>query len=66
LFCLWNKYLSFLDPTEVTSLGKVYAEGRISPLLIGSVKSNMGHAEAAAGIAGKILRPNWLCAKQLM
>jgi len=42
----------FLDPTEVGSLGKVYADGRSSPLLIGSVKSNMGHAESAAGIAG--------------
>ncbi|MBP5971175.1 SDR family NAD(P)-dependent oxidoreductase [Brasilonema sp. CT11] len=44
------------DPIEVNALGAVFAEGRSthSPLLIGSVKTNIGHAEAAAGIAGLI------------
>lgn len=41
------------DMVEITSLGRVYAqEGREEPLLIGSVKSNIGHAFAAAGSAG--------------
>ncbi len=44
------------DPIEVGALGAVVA-GRKSPdrpLWIGSVKSNFGHLEAAAGIAGMI------------
>jgi beta-ketoacyl ACP synthase len=41
------------DMVEITSLGRVYAgEGRDEPLMIGSVKSNIGHAFAAAGSAG--------------
>ena len=44
------------DPIEAKALGKVMSEGRASdaPCLIGSVKSNIGHLEAAAGIAGFI------------
>ena len=42
------------DPIEVKALGAVLGEGRTSPLMIGSVKTNIGHLEAAAGIAGLI------------
>ena len=44
------------DPIEVRAASAVYGEGRPSnrPLLIGSVKTNIGHLEAAAGIAGVI------------
>jgi acyl transferase domain-containing protein len=39
------------DPIEVSALHTVFGEGRNKrkPLYIGSVKSNIGHLEAAAG-----------------
>jgi phthiocerol/phenolphthiocerol synthesis type-I polyketide synthase C len=42
------------DPIEAKALGAVYgaARGEAGRCRIGSVKSNMGHLEAAAGIAG--------------
>lgn len=44
------------DPIEVQALGKVLGEARTpaTPLLIGSVKANVGHMEAAAGVGGVI------------
>ncbi|MEQ9332959.1 SDR family NAD(P)-dependent oxidoreductase, partial [Thalassobaculum sp.] len=42
------------DPIEMNALAAVMGEGRIAPLVVGSVKSNLGHLEAAAGIAGLI------------
>jgi acyl transferase domain-containing protein/acyl carrier protein len=44
------------DPIEVEAIGAVFGESHSqeSPLLIGSLKTNMGHLEAAAGIAGLI------------
>ena len=44
------------DPIEARALGMVLGRGRPedSPLLIGAVKTNLGHTEAAAGIAGFI------------
>ena len=44
------------DPIEARALGTVLGKGRpeSSPLLLGAVKSNLGHLEAAAGMAGFI------------
>ena len=44
------------DPIEARALGRVLGRARpqSAPLLIGAVKSNLGHLEAAAGIAGFI------------
>ena len=42
------------DPIEAGALGAVFKDQRDQPLLIGSVKTNLGHLEAAAGIAGVI------------
>jgi len=42
------------DPIEVHALQAVYGKYSTSSLLLGSVKSNMGHLEGAAGIAGLI------------
>lgn len=38
------------DPQEVNSIADVFCKGRNTPLLIGSVKSNMGHSEPASGL----------------
>jgi acyl transferase domain-containing protein/acyl-CoA synthetase (AMP-forming)/AMP-acid ligase II/acyl carrier protein len=42
------------DRVEAGALGAVIGAGRERPCPIGSVKSNLGHAEAAAGIAGLV------------
>jgi acyl transferase domain-containing protein/acyl carrier protein len=41
------------DPIEVGALAGVFGE-RAAPLLLGAVKANLGHLEAASGIAGLI------------
>ncbi|WP_316979472.1 type I polyketide synthase [Shumkonia mesophila] len=42
------------DRTELTAIGHVMegVRGKENPLVVGSVKSNIGHLEAASGIAG--------------
>ncbi len=42
------------DPIEVQALAAALSEGRSDALMIGSVKTNIGHLESAAGIAGII------------
>ncbi|MDH0910453.1 SDR family NAD(P)-dependent oxidoreductase [Rhizobium pusense] len=42
------------DPAEVSALGQVLGIARSAPLPIGSIKSNIGHAEPASGVLGLI------------
>ncbi|MEU6625844.1 SDR family NAD(P)-dependent oxidoreductase [Streptomyces litmocidini] len=52
------------DPIEASALGAVFASSRTpdNPLLLGSVKTNIGHLEGAAGIAGLV--KTILCLKE--
>jgi len=42
------------DPIEAQALGAAFGDGhsKENPLMIGSVKTNMGHLESSAGVAG--------------
>ena len=44
------------DGQELDSINRWYgrAAGRIDPVLIGSIKSNMGHCEGASGLASEV------------
>ncbi|WP_421106611.1 SDR family NAD(P)-dependent oxidoreductase [Streptomyces sp. NEAU-S77] len=42
------------DPIEVQALLATYGRKRDQPLWLGSIKSNIGHSQAAAGVAGVI------------
>jgi acyl transferase domain-containing protein/NAD(P)-dependent dehydrogenase (short-subunit alcohol dehydrogenase family)/acyl carrier protein len=54
------------DPLEVAAIAAVYADGeRDAPCLIGSVKSNIGHLEAAAGVAG-LIKAAWILRRNVV
>ncbi|WWR58963.1 type I polyketide synthase [Saccharopolyspora sp. SCSIO 74807] len=42
------------DPVEASAVLATYGQDRETPLLMGSVKGHIGHAQAAAGMAGLI------------
>jgi len=42
------------DPIEVTALKRVFGQGGEERCALGSVKTNIGHTDAAAGVAGLI------------
>ncbi|MEW2311544.1 SDR family NAD(P)-dependent oxidoreductase [Streptomyces sp. NPDC006864] len=42
------------DPIEARAVLATYGQERPSPLLMGSLKSNIGHSQAASGVAGVI------------
>ncbi|CAG7828575.1 unnamed protein product, partial [Allacma fusca] len=42
------------DPKEIAALADIFCTGRVGPLLVGSVKSNMGHSEQVSGLCGVI------------
>ena len=42
------------DPIEAGALLATYGQEREHPLKLGSIKSNIGHSQAAAGVAGVI------------
>ncbi|WP_236005598.1 type I polyketide synthase, partial [Amycolatopsis pittospori] len=42
------------DPIEARAVLATYGQDRETPLLLGSIKSNIGHAQAAAGATGVI------------
>ena len=42
------------DPIEAGALLATYGQDRERPLKLGSIKSNIGHAQAASGVAGVI------------
>jgi len=55
------------DPIEANALGVTYASGRDKekPCIIASVKTNIGHTESAAGVAGLIKASLCLKEKQI-
>ncbi|WP_414636667.1 SDR family NAD(P)-dependent oxidoreductase, partial [Actinophytocola sp.] len=42
------------DPIEAQAVLSTYGQDRVVPVLLGSIKSNIGHTTAAAGVAGVI------------
>ncbi|GBM44560.1 Fatty acid synthase [Araneus ventricosus] len=42
------------DPVEMSAISEIFCPGREEPLLVGSVKTNMGHSEATSGLCSLI------------
>lgn len=42
------------DPIELSTLAELYGRGRENAVIVGSVKANVGHLDAAAGAAGLV------------
>ncbi|KAF6790728.1 polyketide synthase [Colletotrichum sojae] len=44
------------DPIEASAISRVFSKGRAvdNPVLVGSIKTNLGHLEASSGLAGVI------------
>ncbi|CAK9055131.1 unnamed protein product [Durusdinium trenchii] len=42
------------DPIETGALKATLAEGRLTPVMLATVKTNIGHLEGAAGVAGLV------------
>lgn len=42
------------DPRELRAVSSVFSPSRDEPLLVGSIKTNIGHLEGASGLAGVI------------
>jgi acyl transferase domain-containing protein/NADPH:quinone reductase-like Zn-dependent oxidoreductase/phospholipid N-methyltransferase/acyl carrier protein len=53
------------DPQEMQAIGNVFTTPRSAPLIVGSVKTNIGHLEAAAGVTGVIKLVLMLNAKRI-
>ena len=53
------------DPQEMRAIGNVFTSDRAAPLIVGSVKTNIGHLEAAAGVTGVIKLVLMLNAKRI-
>ncbi|GFY63851.1 fatty acid synthase [Trichonephila inaurata madagascariensis] len=42
------------DPIEMSAISEIFCAGRKEPLLVGSVKSNMGHSEPTSGLCSLV------------
>lgn len=42
------------DPEELSTLDEIYCNDRVDSLKIGSIKSNLGHSEAATGVCALV------------
>ncbi|GBL99479.1 Fatty acid synthase [Araneus ventricosus] len=42
------------DPVEMCAISEIFCPGREEPLLVGSVKSNMGHSEPTSGLCSLV------------
>ncbi|WP_035052201.1 SDR family NAD(P)-dependent oxidoreductase [Andreprevotia chitinilytica] len=54
------------DPIEVHAIGEVLARSRTTPLWLGSLKNQLGHLEAAAGVASVIKTVALLAGEKLL